>query len=284
LDINTNDAVAMRHLASSFGIKDLFNETTNFIHNDLNPETAPLYLMEARKFKNDKVAKSAIRIIAKNFQAAKMIALSQVPPHILLEIVQSGCLDHKNRNSDLFSSKIAAYCRCRQEEISLPQLMGLTNAEIMPTIAEDESLYFLHLLITLGGEEDDNGKHLLSRCMVRAPNHLRKARNATKHQSEISKADYRQGQASMELYTNLPDRIKVHILESVTTFTQEADGETKVRKPTVARGDKRVKKQVLKMKADMEDMRSTYDRKLEYLQTKLQKKEEELLSICSSNM
>lgn len=282
LDINTNDAVAMRHLASSFGIKDLFNETTDFINADLNPETAPLYLMEARKFKNDKVANSAIQTIAKKFQTVKMIALSQIPPHYLLEIVQSENLDRKN--SDLFSSKIAAYCRCRQEEITLPLLKGLMNAENAPIIAEDESLYFLHLLISLGGEEDNDEKNLFSRCMSQAPTYLTKARDAAQNQSEISKAAYRQGRTSMEFYTNLPDRIKVHILEKATAICQEIDDGNKEIKPTIARGGMRAKKQVLRMKADMENMRSTYEKKVEYLQTRLQKKEEELLSASSSNV
>jgi molecular chaperone GrpE (heat shock protein) len=46
----------------------------------------------------------------------------------------------------------------------------------------------------------------------------------------------------------------------------------------------RAKKQVLRMKADMENMRSTYEKKVEYLQTRLQKKEEELLSASGSNV
>jgi len=88
----------------------------------------------------------------------------------------------------------------------------------------------------------------------------------------------------MEFYTNLPDRIKVHILEKATAICQEIDDGNKEIKPTIARGGMRAKRQVLRMKADMENMRSTYEKKVEYLQTRLQKKEEELLSASSSNV
>lgn len=281
LDINTLDAVAMRHLASSFGIKDLFMETTDFIKEDLNPETAPVYLMEARKFKNEKVAKSAILTMAKDFKAVKLTALSQLPPHCLLEIVQSEFMDLKS--SEIFSSKIAAYCRCRQDEITLPLLEGLTDARTMPTIAEDESLYFLHLLILLGGKEDNNGHSLFTRCMIHAPTNLSKARNL-KNSGETSKASLRHRQNNLDLYANLPDKIKVQILEKSPSLTQIPANGSEENKPIVSRiVDKRAKKQVLKMKADMEEMKSTYDKKLEYLQTKLKKKEDELMSIGSTH-
>ena len=270
----------MRHLASSFGIKDLFMETTDFIKEDLNPETAPVYLVEARKFKNEKVAKSAILTMAKDFKAVKLTALSQLPPHFLLEIVQSESMDLKS--SEIYSSKIAAYCRCRQEEITLPLLEGLTDARTMPTIAEDESLYFLHLLISLGGKEDDNGHSLFARCMIHAPTNLSKARNIS-NSGAISKASLRHRQNNLDLYANLPDRIKVQILEKSSPLQIPANV-SQEKKPKVSRiEDKRAKKQVLKMKADMEEMKSTYDKKLEYLQTKLKKKEEELMSIGSTH-
>jgi len=276
LDINTQDAVAMRHLASSFGIKELFLETTDFIKEDLNPETAPVYLMEAKKFKNDKVAKSSILTMAKEFKAVKLTALSQLPPHCLLEIVQSESMDLNS--SELFSSKIAAYCRCRQDEITLSLLEGLTNARTMPTMAEDESLYFLHLLVSLGGKEENNEHSLFARCMIHAPTLLSKARNLTNSQGETSKASHRHRQNNLDLYANLPDRIKVQILEKSPPLAQIPANGSEEEKPKLSRTvDKRAKKQVLKMKADMEEMKSTYDKKLDYLETKLKKKEEELM-------
>lgn len=279
LDINTQDAVAMRHLASSFGIKDLFMETTDFIKEDLNPETAPVYLMEAKKFKNDKVAKSAILTMAKDFKAVKLTALSQLPPHFLLEIVQSESMNLKS--SGTFSSKIAAYCRCRQDEITLPLLEGLTDARTMLTIAEDESLYFLHLLISLGGKEDDNGHSLFARCMIHAPTNLSKARFS--NSGEIRKASLRHRQNNLDLYANLPDRIKVQILEKSSPLQIPANASEEKDPKVSKKEDKRAKKQVLRMKADMEEMKLTYDKKLEYLQTKLKKKEEELMSIGSTH-
>ena len=52
-------------------------------------------------------------------------------------------------------------CRCRQEEITINVLEYLTSPELMPIIAEEESLYYLQLLVSLGVENDPS---LFDRC------------------------------------------------------------------------------------------------------------------------
>ena len=278
LDISTKNAVALRHLASSFGIKSLFNETTEFIKEDLTPETAPIYLVAAKSFKNEKLASTAINAIAKNFKAVKLTALSSLPPQFLIDIVQSGHL-HTN-GSEAFSSKIAAYCRCRPEEITFHVLESLTSPKLMPTIAEEESLYYLQLLVSLGVENDPS---LFDRCLEQAPKLLKKVMNQTMSLNGAGKAAFRLQETNQDFYHTLPDSIKVQLLEKLSESQEQPVQPTEEKISKTTTGEKRAKKQAMRMKAEMDTMKTTYDKKLEYLKHKLEKKEEELMKVSQQD-
>lgn len=287
LAICSTNAVALRHLSSSFGIKSLFNETTSFIKKDLTPETAPFYLVDARKFKNSKVSSTAIKTIAANFKGVKLTALSSLPSQYLIDIVQSGHL--KIDDVDRFSSKLAAYCRCRGDEITLDILEALTAPELMPTIAEEESLYFLQLVLSLGGSEEKDAKGLFTRCLEQAPKLLKKVRvrngSFDPDTSGINRVAYRQIANCNDIYNKLPDRIKVQLLERSPTTNEQDPPPPTEKKSTlsnVSRNERKVKKQVMKMRNEMEEMKAIHEKKVEYLKQKLGRKDEELITAKQS--
>ena len=304
LDISSKNAIAMRHLASSFGIKSLFNDTSDFIKRDLNPETAPLYLVESRKFKNGKVSSTAIKTIAKNFEGMKVTALSTLSVQYLIDIVQSGFL--KIKDKDKYCSKIATYCRCRRDELNLRSLECFTPPELMPSIAEKESLYFLELYLSLGGSEDQDKakKSLFSRCLEQAPASLQHMRSGKMDPSTSGKAACRHKTACLELYSKLPDRIKVKLLEgapgsatgiSATIENNDSQSQSQSsfeslsvlsskntnKKKETSRREREAKKELMKMRSEMEGMKMTHEKKLEYFKQKLGKKDKELEQVSA---
>jgi hypothetical protein len=88
VETKSENAVALRHLASCFGIKSLFQETTQFIHKDLTKENATVYLLDAKTFKNDKLVASATNIIAKHFMEIIMTSFTQLTPNNMIDLVQ----------------------------------------------------------------------------------------------------------------------------------------------------------------------------------------------------
>ena len=279
LDVSTKTAIALRHLASSFGIKSLFNETSNFIQKDLNPETAAFYMLEARKFKNEKVATKALSTIAKDFKVVKLTALSSLPPQYILDIIQSDHFKSHGINSEVFSSKIAAYCRCRHEEITLPVLEAFTDSELMPTISEEESLYYLEFLVALDGTEElSNSTSLYARCLEQAPNLLSRVINKTADPTVNGNAACRHQEACLEIYNKLPDRVKVCLLETISKMKKHEGHETVEEGGyEIRRREKKMKEKMIQMREEMENMKREYDIKLEYLQKKLASKDEELM-------
>jgi hypothetical protein len=95
--------------------------------------------------------------------------------------------------------------------------------------------------------------------MIHAPTNLSKARFS--NSGEIRKASLRHRQNNLDLYTNLPDRIKVQILEKSSPLQIPANASEEKDPKVSKKEDKRAKKQGLRMKADMEEMKLTYDKK-----------------------
>ncbi|GFH54411.1 hypothetical protein CTEN210_10887 [Chaetoceros tenuissimus] len=278
IEITTETAVALRHLASSFGIKEMFNETTSFIQSDMNVDTAVTYLCEGKKFKNEKIVENATRIIASKFKEVKLTHLSILSPKELLPIITSP--DLRIKCSESFSSRIGAYCRCRQDDLTLSLLESFTHPTRMPMIAEPESLYFLHLYLDLGGMENSRPESLYTRCIVQAPKLLKQLRS---RKTETNRSTNR---LSLDLYSELPDRIKVQILERIEV--QEAMPSKKdEEKPRndIKRSDsiEKQKKKVVDLQNEMEKVKMTYEKKLDYLLSRLEKKEEELKQVVDKN-
>ncbi len=309
LDVDTKSAVALRHLASSFGIKSLFHETTDFIKNDLNSDTAPVYLVQAKMYKNEKVTKAALHAIAKEFKTVKMTALSCLPPDHMVDILQSSYLSFEGKegkrvDSDALSIKIASYCRCRQEDLTLSLLESLTKSTIIPNIAEQESIYFLNLWISLGGDESGAKKKsdVVSRCLIKAPFLLQKILGSSKsrqcdedgktsiemnihdskEEEELGKAALRQRDVNLKLYEELPNTIKVRLLEKILGTRQNHQTVRKsvpVKKPTT--NVRKAKKKVRQLEGEMRVLKTAYEKKMQYLNNRLEKKDEELMKVAS---
>ena len=285
LAIKTESAVALRQLASTFGIRSMFKETTTFIKDDLKPETATTYLLEAKKFKNKKLQVSAMEIIASSFLTIKFSSLVRLSTDILTQVIQSGNL--KVGDEARFSSRIAAYCRCREDELNLGILNGYTNRSILSNVDDSESIYFLHLLFDLkekeGNTKNIESMNLFQLCMLKVPKVL-----GSLHIPRLIKASsgggIRKQKKDLELYNDLPAEIKVQLLERSFETSQAPTPEKYAKhQPDI---DRRAQKQVDKLQKEVDDLKLSYDKKVHYYQRMLEAKVEELkrISDCSDDL
>lgn len=218
VEATTESAVALRHLASCFGIREMFNSVTDFIKSDLRPETAPTYLSEAETYKHDKLITASLKICAGSFMEIKLSEIVLLPPDLFELVVRS---PHLVCDSESLSVRVAAYSRCRPDVIDLETISSLTNAEIMPRIAPDEALFYIHLLSLLGVDLPDSSKGgaaptLYDRCVAASPNVVRGALQV-KHSplcTHTSSFHDRHRQTMNKDYDDLPSGVKVDLLES----------------------------------------------------------------------
>jgi BTB/POZ domain len=157
--VTTETAVALRHLSTCFGIRELFDYVTEFIKSDLSPETSPLYLLEADTYSHDKLRSAALNACAEYFESIKFSRIVTLTPSLLKEVILSSNL---NASSRVLSSRVASYCRCRPGLVDAKMLQLLTRPDRMPEIAPEESLFFLNLISEVDEDRcfsrsDENG-------------------------------------------------------------------------------------------------------------------------------
>jgi len=145
--VSTETAVALRHLATCFGIRDLFSEVTSFIHHDLNLDTSFIYLREASIYNHEKLLSAAVKLCATKFQSLKISQLVNLEPRLFQSIVTS---PNCNCDSEILSSRVATYLRCRPGSYNLNFLQSITSPSKMPRIASDDSLFLISILAQFG--------------------------------------------------------------------------------------------------------------------------------------
>ena len=226
----TKTAVAIRYLATVFGNRSVFNWAADFIQNDLRPETAITYLLEAELYGQKKLRNVCLQICAEEFDHIKIQQLATIPPPLMVNILYSNhfiCADDY-----LICSKIAAYCRCQENNIDGVMLLALTDASVMPEIFPTEALYFIKSMLSLGmnlndylGQNQDQCKvrELYERCISAAPSIVHEVLNSFCNADNnrevnlgdvgISNAETRKIKMVCTDYRQLPPQVKVDLLE-----------------------------------------------------------------------
>jgi hypothetical protein len=280
LAINTDSAVALRQLASSFGVRSMFRDTTQFIKQDLNSETAMIYLLDACKFKNRKLETAAKDLIARKFLSLKFTKLVCIPPNFMKKVIQSKKL---MIDDDIkFSQRIASYCRCRDEELTLSLLDSLTPGTKMTVVDEAESLYFLHLIFSLKAKDhsmrDIETMNLYKLCLLKIPKALNALHNSKPLSNDaLNKNALRKQRNDLELYNSLPSEIKIRLLESSFEYSQLGSPSPEVYSRAIpSLNERRAKEEMFKLKDEVQMLRDSYDKKVYYYKRMLDAKVEEL--------
>jgi len=219
-------AVALRHMSTCFGIRPLFEHITQFIQYHLCAETAPSYLYEAYQFQHSKLLAAALQLCARHFETIQFREIvTKLTPVLLEQVVLSR---YFSCGSEVLSTRIASYCRCRPGIIDAAILQRVTAANVMPIVAEDEALFFLQLIAEVE-EDGDEDVNLGGRKKYRLPGHNPlKSINESKKKNSVgnTKSLYErciEASGAIVLIAIRPDA-EDHIEEEGTTVTSNRKG------------------------------------------------------------
>lgn len=281
---NTHTAVALRHLATCFGIRELFDAVTEFIKLDLSPETAPTYLLEADAFSHEKLLSAALKQCAQNFESIKFSRIVTLSPPLLEEVVTSPLLEVSSR---VLSSRIASYCRCRPGSVDAVTLQHLTHPDRMPEVAPEESLFFLHLIAEVDEEGDEeeslggrrlSGKHsLYDRCLEASTEIVRVA--VASKESKKKSSENRPVRTAVKEYYSLPAAMRVDLLEHALQGAPTAED---IEALEQARQDAKKKHasennhQLQQLQDEVDKMRRKYEKKLASQEARIVAQEQEI--------
>jgi hypothetical protein len=286
-DVTSETAVALRHLATCFGIRELFDYVTSFIKRDLSPETAPTYLLEAHTFQHEKLISVSLSVCAENFEAIKFSRMVALPPELFEKVVTSPDLQC---SSQVLSARVASYCRCRPGMVDSDMLKRLTDSRLMPTIAEEESFFFLRLLVEMQSDEDSSchpssavsGRtyDLYRRCVEQSSDIVR---TAVAHQSETagratSANLSRQQRQLIKEYNSLPSTMKVDLLEhALCSDLAPPHDMTQVEHARIREEQAKLAIQKAKeAEAEMKQVCDMYESKLRTYESAMEEQEKEL--------
>lgn len=281
--IATETAVALRHLATCFGIRELFDAVTTFIKADLSPETSPTYLLEADTYDHDKLRSAALRACAQHFESIKFSRIVTLTPSLLEEVVTSPDLKVSSR---ILSARVASYCRCRPGVVDAKMLQILTRPDRMPEIAPEESLFFLHLISevdevsddeSLGGRRSGGKNSLYNRCLESSANIVRVV-VASRGKGSKKKISSPARNAAKE-YFSLPPKMKVDLLEHALSKSPSMDDYTSLeqaRKEAQKRHSDESNQKLHLLQAEIEKMKRKYEKKLTAQEARIVAQEQEI--------
>ena len=282
-EVTSETAVALRHLATCFGIRELFDSVTEFIKKDLCPETSTTYLMEAQAFRHEKLFDVSLKLCAENFEIIKFSKIVTLPPEQFEMVVVS---DELVCSSEVLSSRVASYCRCRPGAVDVDMLKRITGINKMPTIAPEESLFFLHLISEIGDDDETIEKSgpsrtqdLYKRCVAASTDVVRMAIGKKEESTSKKSTESRPKRNAVKEYRALAPAVKVDLLENALSESPTLDDLAALenaRKESKKKLGSAATKRVQEMEAEMERARRIYEQKLASLQATIEAQEQEV--------
>ena len=281
--VTTESAVALRHLATCFGIRELFDFVTEFIKKDLCYETSPTYLMEAQNFRHQKLFDVSLTLCAENFELIKFSKIVTLSAELFVMVVDT---EELKCSSEVLSSRVASYCRCRPGAIDVDMLKKITNRKKMPLIAPEESLFFLHLLSEIDGDDvsvstsdPSRTQDLYKRCVIASTEVVRMATESKETAPSKKSSESRPKRNAVKEYHSLPAAVKVDLLEQALAGSPTIGDMMELdhaRKDAKKKQVNKATRKLQEMEAEMERIQRAYEKKLSSLQATVEAQEQEI--------
>lgn len=178
LDVCTENATALHHLAQYFGIKPMVWEVQQFLMNDIQFENCARYYEQAVIF-HDRMVQDAVRNLCRtrvNDIERDMDIVQVSDLSLWLHILHSSTVtehpeESRQAASEHLSNLIAEYCFQNRSEMS-PAIFGqLTTSQYLPHLSAQSSMEFLELGREITGAREGKLSSLEVRCIEALKKH-----------------------------------------------------------------------------------------------------------------
>jgi hypothetical protein len=169
LNVTTENAIALLHLATYFSIPTLADAVAAFSRNNMTWKNAHIYLSEAIKYHDERKIDEARQVCVENFHYLTESQICFLSPQAL-DLVLRSHADHTDHHHwEVRSIIVAHYLRSKQDIVNGQLIASLTDNQIMPSVCPCEAIFFLHLALQYEFEismlQNNNGKTLRQRCI-----------------------------------------------------------------------------------------------------------------------
>jgi hypothetical protein len=146
LNITTENAVGLLHLAQFFTIRAMATKVLSFIYKDISVENMGTYLASAFAFDDLQIMAVCSSRCAEQIKdiSSNSFLLRDMDAGFLLDIISCPRKD-RNRCSGHMSNLVTAYCDLHREKVDANVFDELTLEEHLPVISKDAAMYLLLL-------------------------------------------------------------------------------------------------------------------------------------------
>lgn len=147
-DINTQNAVSIRHLSRLFGCDALTFAINKFIQRDLSFKTGPTYFKQAYEYKDDRLLEASKRLCCEHFASISVNPILKLSFILFKDLIVSvGCDKQITDNTSLVLSEVVyLYLESHPAHFTAENLLDLTDSHIMPKIGPEPAVGFTALV------------------------------------------------------------------------------------------------------------------------------------------
>jgi hypothetical protein len=170
--LDSECAAPLRSLAIQFDVRPLVKITTSYIQENLNIETATLYIKQAHMSKDKELIGLAMQLVIGHFNRLPDETLHFVPPELFQKVISNQNLDCPT--AERLSQRISTFIRGNEDQVDDETFFFLTHCQVVPSVCPTEAMWYLHFATnkfenvlfdtSMGGYEGS----LKYRCMIAA--------------------------------------------------------------------------------------------------------------------
>jgi hypothetical protein len=146
LELTTETATALRHLAKCFGLKIMFKQATEFLLKDIALSNILTYYKHSVILLDEKITAMVARHLARNIMKIEVSGevVKAVDPEFLLRVLSAPEIDTKNKHYHV-SLLLAEYCKLNKERMDAAIFLKLIDEKILPVIDHTVGLVMLEM-------------------------------------------------------------------------------------------------------------------------------------------
>lgn len=168
LEIDTESAVGLRHLAQYFGNRVMHQKVMKFITDDLTMDNVLTYYQHSVPLDDEKVSTMASNKCSENILSIDKSneLLMHIDPSFFRRIMSSPTIDSKEKQYHI-SILLAQYCLLNRAHLDDQDFTRLTSDRYLPLVHYDAALILMEMEADLVVSNEENGviSNLQERCI-----------------------------------------------------------------------------------------------------------------------
>jgi hypothetical protein len=166
IEVTTETATSMRHLAKCFGLKLMFKQATEFLLKDISLSNIITYYKHSVILQDEKITAMVARHLARNIMQVETTGelVKTVDPVFFVRVLSAPEIDLKIKQIHV-SLLVAEYCKIHKERMDATLFLKLVDEKVLPVVDHSVALFMLEMEADLVVVKVSSITSLQKRCI-----------------------------------------------------------------------------------------------------------------------